>query len=190
MNTETPVCAICLDDLEETDKIILKCSHQYHFKCFMDCVSESLQFKKCPLCRTTFYLPENIENFLSKKDKILEFINLYETNDSFYYLFNDFLQPDNLPEQRYLTIPQMLFGFGSDNQRLQRQTAFSNLFNFIEENTEEELPNRDLELGITGADDIEIEDVVIEDVVIEDNEIEIEIGTTEMEIFFDFVNNI
>jgi len=41
-------CPICLDEIKEEDKKIIKCSHVYHEKCIEKWFKRS---HKCPLCR-------------------------------------------------------------------------------------------------------------------------------------------
>ena len=53
-------CGICLENhLSSTDtwSQLLACRHKFHTKCFMLCYKGSA-IKKCPLCRTNYFIPE------------------------------------------------------------------------------------------------------------------------------------
>ena len=54
METEPETCAICLDEIKDTDAIFsLSCEHRYHHKCFRGLVFQaSHSFVDCPLCRS------------------------------------------------------------------------------------------------------------------------------------------
>lgn len=52
-------CCICLEELEDNGKVIFQCSHQIHFKCYIDCVKNNIIF--CPMCRRK--IPENVTLF-------------------------------------------------------------------------------------------------------------------------------
>ena len=42
-------CAICLENMEDLDSVILDCGHEFH----IDCLASSLMVStKCPICRT------------------------------------------------------------------------------------------------------------------------------------------
>ena len=48
-STENDECAICLENMEDLDSVILDCGHEFH----IDCLASSLMVStKCPICRT------------------------------------------------------------------------------------------------------------------------------------------
>jgi hypothetical protein len=65
-------CSICLDDIKDNHTCkILSCGHQFHFKCYMNCVfNHGTIFIKCPLCREI--------NTCNKKPHNDPFLNLKE----------------------------------------------------------------------------------------------------------------
>ena len=58
-------CCICLNDIEETGQVILKCGHKIHLKCFMECLKNDTIF--CPLCRKKIDEMIKYYNYLNKK---------------------------------------------------------------------------------------------------------------------------
>ena len=43
-------CAICLESIESTDRIILECNHTFHLLC-IDMLKNLHHQQRCPLCR-------------------------------------------------------------------------------------------------------------------------------------------
>lgn len=65
-------CSICLENIKEDHtRKILSCGHQFHFKCYLNCVlNDGTIFIKCPLCReinTSHEKPHN-DPFLDLKE--------------------------------------------------------------------------------------------------------------------------
>lgn len=49
-------CPICLIDMKDEIKTILKCKHTFHYECFQKMLEK---FKNCPMCRDEIKLKNN-----------------------------------------------------------------------------------------------------------------------------------
>jgi len=54
-------CPICLEKLTElSSKIILGCSHKYHFNCIYKNITQGTTHNKCPLCRSKIKMSDSL----------------------------------------------------------------------------------------------------------------------------------
>jgi hypothetical protein len=49
--SDNEVCCICTESFQNSNQIILSCSHHFHMKCIFEWFGTN---KSCPLCRKTF----------------------------------------------------------------------------------------------------------------------------------------
>lgn len=110
-------CAMCLETIEQEDKIETLCGHEFHKKCFTTLTIVN-KYKICPLCREPF----EEDWFRSMKNIFLEFINMEEDEERTRFEadwkwwedhfrnalqndqndddeWNDFLNPENAAEE-------------------------------------------------------------------------------------------
>ena len=64
---EEPIheCPMCLDEVEENNKVVLECGHHIHLPCFFNYLKstyENRQNKRCPMCRGGIEIPNGIIN--------------------------------------------------------------------------------------------------------------------------------
>jgi len=55
-------CSICQTNEEENWYQLIRCKHKFHSSCFDLCDKSS--YKKCPLCRTEYVLPEEMKDII------------------------------------------------------------------------------------------------------------------------------
>ncbi len=65
--TCTDECCICMESLDEKNKMIAPCGHQFHFGCIVQNINRS---DKCPMCRAVICpeIPKSIMKFPREND--------------------------------------------------------------------------------------------------------------------------
>ena len=61
-------CPICYDEMYYFNIFVLKCGHYFHKKCLHDWMTKHSYSFSCPMCRTSYKFPTEIED----KNKYLE----------------------------------------------------------------------------------------------------------------------
>ena len=66
-----PECAVCMELINDTDKIILKCGHKFHATCMFSSIMTNNY--KCPLCRTIIIEKSNNNVITENINRIQKF---------------------------------------------------------------------------------------------------------------------
>ena len=57
------ICTVCINDMGDKNKCVLKCGHKFHFDCIMKLMNTDTPYSnKCPLCRIEFNKKSDSEN--------------------------------------------------------------------------------------------------------------------------------
>lgn len=102
-NFQIKECIICMENIEEKNKIILPCGHEYHATCFCENIVKNNN--KCPMCRIeicseTLKMPnltktisatimEQMLNTKDAKDTIKTFIKMFCKNANISHEISD-----------------------------------------------------------------------------------------------------
>lgn len=59
------ICPICLSNIKDRGKVILKCNHQMHLKCYLESLKHAIM--ECPLCKKSIADNKKYFKFLNSK---------------------------------------------------------------------------------------------------------------------------
>jgi len=80
---DQPTCCICMDTLDGSRNITLKCDHIFHTDCFLENMAQAPSNKhKCPLCREEICSEVSVKRVAELEDEIVALENTLDDKDT------------------------------------------------------------------------------------------------------------